>query len=367
MRVNALQFQYCLMEHFHQGNAFSLCDDYFDSLEKISKLSHEDFEMIRQLPSFRPYVESFKDEPKEIIALLTDDGHLKKTLPGLLKECHIFLLLFRCFLEFFTVLVHDLPKAPVGRLRREVYSRCVSSKITELAEFKECWQMIGFLSKTEFVTKLKAARDQTLKFCKENLSDDSISVECKEVVNSKFKKMDELLERVINAGMEATSKSSQEQTDLSKLSRRELKEKLLIMSKTEKPVSDFIRSLNETLDYIKSEIILKHLLPFKKEGPPLLELFVFSDINSIRSHIVGAPRAALHTALNDPHHYLQCSCCEISATDDLLSTMPDICIAYKLHLESGRLINLYDWLQAFRYVVEPNHDDESEDVDPQIQ
>lgn len=26
--------------------------------------------------------------------------------------------------------------------------------------------------------------------------------------------------------------------------------------------------------------------------------------------------------------------------------MPDICIAYKLHLECGRLINLYDWLQA---------------------
>lgn len=25
---------------------------------------------------------------------------------------------------------------------------------------------------------------------------------------------------------------------------------------------------------------------------------------------------------------------------------PDICIAYKLHLECGRLINLYDWLEV---------------------
>lgn len=25
---------------------------------------------------------------------------------------------------------------------------------------------------------------------------------------------------------------------------------------------------------------------------------------------------------------------------------PDICIVYKLHLECGRLINLYDWLEV---------------------
>lgn len=39
--------------------------------------------------------------------------------------------------------------------------------------------------------------------------------------------------------------------------------------------------------------------------------------------------------------------------------MPDICIAYKLHLECGKLINLYDWLQAFLSIVDPTeHDDE---------
>lgn len=28
------------------------------------------------------------------------------------------------------------------------------------------------------------------------------------------------------------------------------------------------------------------------------------------------------------------------------NTAPDICIAYKLHLECGRLINLVDWLEV---------------------
>ena len=32
--------------------------------------------------------------------------------------------------------------------------------------------------------------------------------------------------------------------------------------------------------------------------------------------------------------------------DNILPTLPDICIVYKLHLECGRLINLYDWLQV---------------------
>lgn len=36
--------------------------------------------------------------------------------------------------------------------------------------------------------------------------------------------------------------------------------------------------------------------------------------------------------------------------------MPDVSVVYKLHLECGRLINLYDWLQAFISVVDPEAD-----------
>lgn len=52
--------------------------------------------------------------------------------------------------------------------------------------------------------------------------------------------------------------------------------------------------------------------------------------------------------------------------------MPDICIIYKLHLEYGKIINLYDWLQAFVSIVTPSYaDNEEEDdvreVDPMLQ
>jgi origin recognition complex subunit 3 len=48
--------------------------------------------------------------------------------------------------------------------------------------------------------------------------------------------------------------------------------------------------------------------------------------------------------------------------------MPDICIVYKLHLECGRLINMYDWLQAFLAIVNPSESgEEQRDVAPEIQ
>lgn len=52
--------------------------------------------------------------------------------------------------------------------------------------------------------------------------------------------------------------------------------------------------------------------------------------------------------------------------------MPDICIAYKLHLEWGKMINLYDWLMGFLYIVDPKEEDDLSDkskkvVDPHVQ
>lgn len=37
---------------------------------------------------------------------------------------------------------------------------------------------------------------------------------------------------------------------------------------------------------------------------PFHEIFFFDDI-SIQNHIIGVHRTAIHTALNDPHYYLQ--------------------------------------------------------------
>lgn len=57
--------------------------------------------------------------------------------------------------------------------------------------------------------------------------------------------------------------------------------------------------------------------------------------------------------------------------------MPDICIVYQLHLECGRLINLFDWLCSFVAVVDPKAAEKlanqeggrgsKDDIDPTLQ
>jgi len=40
---------------------------------------------------------------------------------------------------------------------------------------------------------------------------------------------------------------------------------------------------------------------------PFSEVFFFSNVASVKRHIVGTPRAAIHMALNNPHYYLEVS------------------------------------------------------------
>lgn len=68
----------------------------------------------------------------------------------------------------------------------------------------------------------------------------------------------------------------------------------------------------------------------------------------------------------------QCKCCESPSQEMILPTFPDLSIVYKLHLECGKLINLYDWLQAFLTIVDPiecsdNDDEERREIHPEIQ
>lgn len=155
------------------------------------------------------------------------------------------------------------------------------------------------------------------------------------------------------------------------------------MSKKTKTQNRYEKSREKFLNEL-SKIFTKYLKA--PNSKPFHEIFFFNDIASIRDHIVGSHRAAIHTALNNPHHYLQviannpshrplplflfqCNCCILSNDASILPTMPDMCIIYKLHLECGKLINMYDWLQAFVTIVDPNRDCEEDErtVDPKLQ
>lgn len=70
-----------------------------------------------------------------------------------------------------------------------------------------------------------------------------------------------------------------------------------VQNKYEKVREKFFNELTKQFD--------KYLeVPDKR---PFHEIFFFDDIGAIKNHIVGSHRAAIHTALNNPQHYLQVS------------------------------------------------------------
>uniref|UniRef100_A0A8C7DEZ3 Origin recognition complex subunit 3 n=1 Tax=Oncorhynchus kisutch TaxID=8019 RepID=A0A8C7DEZ3_ONCKI len=74
-------------------------------------------------------------------------------------------------------------------------------------------------------------------------------------------------------------------------------------------------------------------------------------------HETPPQRHAIQTALSNPYLYLKN---ENLRTEDgtISNAAPDICIVYKLHMECGRLINLYHWQEAYATVVSAAEVDE---------
>ncbi|XP_053658357.1 origin recognition complex subunit 3 [Anopheles marshallii] len=369
-------FKYAFMDHYFQKsiNALSAIINDEDELKTmINDLSPSELGQIRQLPSFRPYVES-QQNPQDVVDLLTNDDHLKRSLAPMIMQVHNYWFTFYCAMHMLQTLVGDLPKAPLGKQMRELYCLCVASDVTLLPEFKECVQLLSFLSKDEMLQKVKQVLDVLLLWVNRN---DQLSIKgclvydvapLEEMANGLVLLSDELgaanHERILG------EKQSDKPSCLLEphMGRQELREKLLTAAKHSKSESAVSRAIGKIIDYCVKNIFQRYLRPATSQTVPLVELFLYNNSTYLRQHIVGTPRAAVHIALNNPQYYTQCDCCRLDESSCIVPSLPDLSIAYKLHLECGRMINLFDWLQAFRIIIDDNKNDETEQqVDPIIQ
>lgn len=171
------------MEHYHQGNAFSLCSTtYEQSLNVIKKLKHADIEQIRQLPSFRIYVESLND-PAKIINLLKNDKYFVKNLEPLLKNIYQYFNKFHCFLRLLFTMIQGLPKNFMGKQLRDIYSLCSSTNILSSEQFTDLWQLLTMLSKDEFCQTINNAVNTLNQYKDTFCSNDVIGKETSDLID----------------------------------------------------------------------------------------------------------------------------------------------------------------------------------------
>lgn len=345
-----------MFEHFLNRPLSSI---FHDIKNKLSTINPEHCAIIRSSCfSFRNLVDATKDVQKKV-DLITNDKFLKSQLQILGENVQTYFYQFHCCLRILVVLLDELPRNNLGKLTRELYPICISSDVTKQEEYKECFKMLKFTSKDIILSKL----DGVLNIIKKNLQDDTVSDRQKEGLTQDLSNLVDHREKVAGAGMSpqkislvSTPKGTPEASK--NMSRQEMMMKLQEGAKNNptRGANEYERLLWACLDFLNA-MMQKYLKPID-DAPALHEFFIFTDYQSVRRQILGAPRGALHNALMNSHHYLQCSCCVDTEYEGILRTIPDTAAAYKLHLECNKFINLYDWLQSFSAVIDANEDED---------
>ncbi|NXD81315.1 ORC3 protein, partial [Halcyon senegalensis] len=332
-------YQLSIVEHFYSQPLSVLCCQMVDAKKRVDSLSNEQCENIRRLPSFRRYVESQESEKQ--VALLTEDSFLKETTLKLLEDLQVYHENYVPVLRCLHVFTSSLPKYPLGKQQiRELHCACLEGQVWETEEYESSLQLARMLNKSDLVTMLQ---------------------QCVEIfVSSSGKEFDKTVEKLnefLTQFQKLEAEDFQEQ-DASASSQKELQRKtdlyhlqktLLEMkeSRRTKKLTKFEMLRFEVVDYIDS-LVRNYLVPAHHKT--LHEIVYFNTASVLRKHLNASPRTALHAALNNPYCYLKNEALK-SDGGGISNKAPDICIAYRLHLECGRLINLVDWLEAFSTVV----------------
>uniref|UniRef100_A0A8C3WG40 Origin recognition complex subunit 3 n=1 Tax=Catagonus wagneri TaxID=51154 RepID=A0A8C3WG40_9CETA len=330
--------QLSLLEHFYSQPLSVLCCNLPEAKRRIHFLSDNQCENIRRLPSFRRYVE--KQPSEKQVALLTNEIFLKEETQSLLENLHVYHTNYFLVLRSLHHFTSSLPKYPLGRQIRELYCTCLEKNIWDSEEYASALQLLRMLAKDELMTILQ----KCFKVFKSSAE--------KQLGNT-TKRIEEFLAQFQSLDAEAKEEedtSGSQSKGLQKTDLYHLQKSLLEMKelrRTSKKQTKFEVLREQIVSFIDS-LVREHLLP--PETQPLHEVMYFSAAQTLRQHLNAAPRIALHTALNNPYYYLKNEALR-SEEGCIPNVAPDICIAYQLHLECSRLINLVDWSEAFATVV----------------
>lgn len=339
-------YQYCMMEHYLSNPLSILCSSLEDVDVILSKLTHTQLEDLRRHSVFMRFVEGAPDS--EQVQLLTDDEGTKFKLAEELKKMHSFHITMFPSMCFLHCLGQTLPKHPLGKQIRELYSVILSGDVWESEGYKQTFSLLRMMCSDDL--------HELLGSCLLTIAD----YKNVEILRRLLEDVEKYRYRLthLEEEIEDEEDSGQKENTVKILPLRaklhELKEKLQSISSNRKksPYEKLRDELLTRLDtYFRQLLVCPMSFPFSA-------VLYFNDLSAIRDQIKAVPRCSIQRALTQPGKYMMCPCCQCDE-ESILPTMPDICIVYKLHLECGTLVNLYDWLQAFLVIVTSQREGQS--------
>jgi len=388
-------YRFILAEHLNRTPAGMLMGVEEELARKVKCLNLEELSYFCTLPSFRTYMDTLPIE--EQAEILVNTGRCREVIITLMKEYYEYVRTFTAMVRILYLFAKDLPRRPMGRQMRDVYTLVLEGAIEKTAQYRETFQFLKLSNRVDLETKLKLAieqadglpllddflqemRESVRKISELDDMDSTESLAGSPVVQSlasRFARSSHSNTPVVlpfsldNSGITplpsssgctpAASNYSTPSASVggspalgrlgTKLDRFELQASLLEASKkkhSNKLARPFDVIRTEAMSYLHDKLKQFLVPPTSK---PLHEVNIFTSTSAIRRHLAGAPRAALHTALTDPYLYLEHPDLHISDAGEIPSSLPDVCVGYKLHLECPRLINVFDWLSCWHSII----------------
>ncbi|KAG0168293.1 Origin recognition complex subunit 3 [Apophysomyces sp. BC1015] len=358
--------KYALMHHFY-GNPLSI---FFPLVglsaaaemkrklaewQRTNVVGNDHATNLRMLGSFRTYIEGICDsDPKRALQLLDDDDYLLTTaLPEFLCDIRKYQQEFKLGIEIIQVLQAQFPLMTMQRKsKRMLLLDALESREGLGGDSEISTVLVRFIRKMEekSIEKVVASLREVI----EREEFGGINDEAR----AKLAQWDERVQALhaankeFNARMEKKAKSLKglvlgteggRHTETAKKVELEsiehLKKKGTEGSKVTMDIADWVNQIFST--YLRSFTTL-----------PMYELVYYTNVKLHEKSFAAQPRAATQTALTQAGHYLNCRCCSNDMRGHILPSEPDTCILYKLYLECGRMINLYDWFVAFGCILE---------------
>ncbi|KAI8974945.1 origin recognition complex subunit 3 N-terminus-domain-containing protein [Pilobolus umbonatus] len=354
--------KYALMHHYY-GNPLSLflslLEENLPTMKKKVKgwwvegmFTEDHILSIRMLPSFRTFVESMAIfNPKEALHILEDDEYLiLNTIPMLLSHMKVYQAEFRVGIKLIQTLQAQFPT--VDSIRRNVRILLLDT-LQGHENTEDKINLIKLLLKLIKTMKMDQI-GKLIKNLRPLFSVDEISKNGKKALEI----LDEWEERYKSLQNDTSSS----QTDMiegmvaGKEGGRDTETSRKVQSETleyiKKKGSEATKFTIEIADWCETKLI-QYLRPFT--DLPLHELVYYTNVRLHEKSFAAEQRASIQTALIQSEHYLNCSCCNSEKADQILPSEGDTSILYKLYLECGRMINLYDWFVAFGSIVQKEH------------
>uniref|UniRef100_A0A131XLV4 Origin recognition complex subunit 3 n=1 Tax=Hyalomma excavatum TaxID=257692 RepID=A0A131XLV4_9ACAR len=324
----------CMFEHFYHSPASILCCRQEDLSDVLSHMSQTEMNDVLGQPSYQRYLmeqkPSSEKAAKRIFRMVNDlHSHHKNSL-----------LLLHVLYEF----AKKLPGCSLGNHLREVYMTFLQAPVCETEDFSKLVKLIRVMSIDELQKRIV---DALLVFeSNKDFSQTPTSIyKLKTRLTEYSEKFTALTDDVPEAP-DPNETSEPVVLDWGKLrSRSQFQEKLKSLTKT-KRVSPFEALRDEFANFFAESF--SGLKP--PSSMPLHEVLYYDDAVALKQYFTPSPRTVLHAALARPQTVLRCECCKNTGTSDVSASLPDLSISYKLHLESGKLINLYDMMQSFKAV-----------------